>query len=125
MSKDARKQQVQESRANILKRITKLEGPNFFTEAVSLPTEFAAAIMSSRPELLRAVKPRALNAEECDVLYKLISTLIETNMALREHAQEVATMTKGMLGGFTTVQRVGDQIEAFANFREAPTPDEE
>jgi hypothetical protein len=114
--RDVAQQHSHENRAAMLQRIAKLEGPNFFTQAVDMPADLAAAIITSRPELLRAVRPRALTEDECSVLYNLLSTLIETNMALREHAQEVATMTKNMMGGFTTVAMVADQLKGFANF---------
>jgi hypothetical protein len=123
--KDVAKQESHEHRAAMLQRIAKLEGPNFFTQAVDMPADLAAGIITSRPELLRAVRPRALNEQECAVLYNLLSTLIETNMALREHAQEVATMTKNMMGGFTTVNRVADQLKSFANFDQRTAEEEE
>ena len=121
--KEIKRHETQEIRAEMLGRIAKLEGPNYFTEAVNVPSDLAAAIITSRPELLRAVRPKALTVEECDALYKVLSTLIETNMALREHANEVAQMAKNMMGGFTTIQRVGEQIAAFASFNQARDED--
>ena len=118
MSKQVKKRnEADDKREAMLDKIVKLEGPNYFTEAIDAPMDLAAAIITSRPELLRAVRPKALTVEECASLYKVISTLIETNMALRDHANEVAQMTKSLLGGFTTVASVGQKIEEFANFR--------
>lgn len=124
MPKKTHSSPAKQDRSEVLKRVAKLEGPDSFTDFVSMPTDLAAAVLTGRPELLRIVKPRALNVEECEIIFKLLATYIETNMALREHAHELAVMTRNMLSGFTTVHSIGQQIADFGDFRE-PMHDED
>jgi len=88
-----------------------------FIEEMQVPGDIAPALITTRPELLRAVQPRALTAEETAAVYKVMAGLIETNNALREHAQQLAIFTETWAGQFAGLQSVGRKIERFANFR--------
>lgn len=96
---------------------TKLDSWNSYTQAVQVPNDLATTMMTGRPELLRAVKPRALTVEETKAIYDCLATLIETNMALQHHAQQVAHLVDNWASGFKTLATVGNKIEHFANFR--------
>jgi len=102
-----------------IERVSKLDNWNSFIEEISVPGDMAPALLTGRPELLRIVQPRPLTIEECAAIYKLVMVLIETNMALREHAETVAHMVNNMMNGFTNVYATENRIDAFANFRQA------
>jgi hypothetical protein len=110
---------TREYRAEILAKLDQIDA---FTETVQVPRDFLPALMAGRPELLKIAQPRDMTAAEVKQLYDLIGVLVETNMALREHAHEVAKLTHNLLGGFTAVQSAARQIDHFANFR-APEDD--
>ena len=96
---------------------TKLESWNSFVEELQVPMELYPALVSNRPEMIAMATPRALTADECKVLYRLIGGLIETNAALRQHTERVAQLTENLAGQMIGFQRVAQQIELFANFR--------
>lgn len=88
-----------------------------FIEEIALPQDLAFALMTSRPELLRVVKPRPLTEEEAAKIYKAMAALMETNMALRSHAQQLARLTNNWANQFAGLHGVGEKIQNFANFR--------
>ena len=107
--------------AKLLERInqvSRLESWTSFVESINVPGDILPALMTGRPELLRIVKGRALTADECTAIYKLVSVLIDTNMALREHAQLVAQLTQNMMGGFQAINAHAKRIDDFANFKD-------
>jgi len=86
------------------------------TETVdgALPSEIVAALQTGRPELISAFTPkRPLIAG----LVNLVRVLLQTNIALQDHAQELAKRTRmldeHLKGLITTCRRIDD----FANFR--------
>lgn len=96
-----------------------------FIEELQVPGDLYPALMTGRPELLRAVQPRALTADEAAVLYRLIAGLMGTNSALRMHAQEVAKLVQAWGGAFKTLSSVGQRIERFANFQPSEQEDDD
>lgn len=98
----------------------RLDGWNQLTGDVQPPPMFAAALITGRPELARAVTPpKASELSDDDVakLCNLIAVLIETNAALQDHAQEVSKLVKHWSEAFTALRAIGWRVEAFANFR--------
>jgi hypothetical protein len=102
--------------AELAKR-ARLDGWTSFVEALQVPAELAPAIMTGRVELLKITPTRDYSAAEVAVLFKLIGALMETNAALREHAQEVAHLVDNWASAFKTLAAVGAKVEKFANFR--------
>jgi len=88
-----------------------------YIESIELPQDVLPALMTGRPELLRTVRPRALTEDEAAKLYKAMAGLIETNMALREHAEQLAQLTNNWAQQFAGLHGVGEKIQRFANFK--------
>jgi hypothetical protein len=64
----------------------------------------------------QAIQPRALTAAEAKPLFDIIASLMGTNMALREHAEQLAQFTHNWAEAFKQLRAVGYRIERFANF---------
>lgn len=96
---------------------------NSFVNELSVPQDIMPALASNRPELMKLIPARELSKAECQVLYHLIAGLIETNAALREHAQEVAHQVDIWAQAFKQLQTVGFRIQEFANFRRSDEDD--
>jgi hypothetical protein len=103
----------------------KMPGPASLTEDVAMPPEFVAAFVTGRPELVKLVRPRALTEEECKSLYNAMAVLIQTNAALIEHAQRLATSVDQWDNAFKQLDSVGRRIVDFANFRSPLESDDE
>jgi hypothetical protein len=95
----------------------RLKDWSYYIEEIELPNDVLPALMTGRPELLKHLKPRPLTEEETAKLYKALAALIETNMALREHAEKLAQLTDNWAQQFRGLQGVGNKIQNFANFR--------
>lgn len=95
----------------------RLDSWTAFVDELQVPSELYPAILTLRHELVRAAPVRAMNEQEVRALYALIAGLLETNAALREHAQEVAKLVSNWGDAFTALRGVGRRIENFANFR--------
>ena len=111
---------MQELDAEIVRLIQecKLDSWNSFIENdVRVPGELLPALMANRAELISLATPRALPAEAVAELYKLIAVLLGTNIALREHAEELSVLVKNWMSQFAGLKGVADQIDHFANFR--------
>lgn len=104
---------------------TALKSPAELTEPVECPAEFFAAFVTGRPELIKLVKPRSLNETECAAIYKLVAVLIETNSALREHAETVGKAVGDWADLFKGLNKLGWEIENFAQFKPSATGDDE
>lgn len=100
-----------------LAKKARLQGWNEFVQEVKVPTDLYAALLSNRPELVRLAPKRDMTAAEVTSLYELIYTLMETNEALRQHAQRVALLVKNWHQQFKGLATAGAQIERFANFK--------
>src|SRR5262252_8342811 len=85
---------------------TKLDSWNSFVEELQVPGDLYPALVTMRPELVRAATPQALDRDQCIVLYKLIAGLLETNAALREHTARVAQLTENLASQMTGFMRV-------------------
>lgn len=95
----------------------KLRSWNEVVEEVSLPTDFAIAFMSGRPELLRIIE-RPLTAEETHAVAHAMAVILDTNQELQRHARQVAEMAEQALGNLKGVSGKLRQVVDFANFRE-------
>ena len=96
-----------------------------FTETVSVPTDIAVALITGRTEMLKLVRTGDMTAAEVAPLYDLIRVLLETNQALRDHAESTAKLTCSMMAQFKGVVGVAEQIDSFANFKTAHNADDE
>lgn len=91
-----------------------LDNWNALVRKVKAPTVVAAALMTGRPELLRA----SLGSVALDErpLYEVIAVLVETNAALRQHAEQVSILVGNWSQAFKHLHSLGHQIEHFARF---------
>lgn len=96
---------------------SKLRSWNELTQAVSIPVELAAAMHTQRAELIRIVPPKALTEDECRRLYDFIGTLIETNMALTQHAEQLAQLVGTWAESIRGAVGLAEQVRLFANFK--------
>lgn len=120
----ANKAQEMEELLQRLSQECRLDSWTSFIEPVDVPRELYVALQTGRPELLSLLQPRAMTEQEVANLYTLISVLIRTNMALREHAAEVAHMVKIWGDAFKHLHSVGRRIEDFAQFRSATSEED-
>ena len=94
-----------------------LEGWNSFVEELKVPSELVPALITMRTELIKLAPVRTLTPDEAQALYTLIAGLIETNMALREHAQNISSMVKNWIGAINGFVGVAHKISRFSEFR--------
>jgi hypothetical protein len=106
-----------EERIAKLAKAAKIDGWNSFVEEMQLPNELAVALLTGRPEMLKAIQPRALTPDEHAIYLKLFEALMQTNDALRTHAADVAKLTNSWMGHFKGLARVAEQINTYAMFR--------
>lgn len=113
------KARADELREQIIDLATRarINGWNEFVEGLNIPSELVPAFVTCRPELVRLAQVRPLTAEEAQALYTLIGALLETNMVLREHAQQVETMIQNWVGSIYGMVGVAGRIGRFAAFR--------
>jgi hypothetical protein len=104
-----------------------LDDWNCFLEPMDAPQDLAVAIMTGRPELVKLAQPRALTQDECAVVFKMLSILLETNSALREHAALTAQLVGQWTDSVQAIFATAGKIEDFANYRpvDRDTVDEE
>lgn len=95
----------------------RLDSYTSFVEEFPILRELFPALTTGRSELLAGANPRALTQDECAIVFKMVGAIVETNFALREHAEHVALMTKNWSQAFTHLRAVGDKVERFANFQ--------
>lgn len=108
-----------------LSRRCRLDNWAEFIGDFELPEDLLPAVMSGRYELIAAATPRAMSGEEVAKLYRLIGVLLETNAALREHAQQIAEQVDIWHGAFKHLHNVGNRIQHFAHFRRTLGPEED
>lgn len=94
----------------------KLDRWTSLVEEIKVPGDMYPALASGRPELIKLIQPRDLSAEEAKVLFDIIASLIGTNIALREHAQQLAQFTDNWTEAFKHLHSIGNRIQRFANF---------
>lgn len=92
---------------------------NEFVRELQVPGDIAIAVSTGRLELLKLAQPRALTAEECGVLYRLIGGLLETNQVLQRHAALIANIATEVRRGIGGMESMAGRLEAYANYREA------
>lgn len=95
----------------------KMHSWNEFVREMAVLPDLGPALSTGRIELLALAKPRPLNEEECKILFDGFAVLIETNQALRMHAQllsQLAAQQYELAGGM--VKKLGELVE-FAEFR--------
>jgi hypothetical protein len=102
----------------------KLDSWTMFVDEMKVPGDIYPALATGRPELIKLIQPRELAADEAKVLFDIIGTLINTNMALREHASQVAHFMDTWADAFKHLHSVGDKVQRFANFRHDDVEDE-
>lgn len=124
MSRKSKTDELREELVQLAKK-AKLGGWNEFVEEINCPTDVAAALITGRPELLRIIQPRDMTKDEVTSLYKLLAVLIETNMTLQQHAQQVAHLVDNWMDGFKVLRSLADQIHMFADFNHALIADED
>jgi hypothetical protein len=73
--------------------------------------------MTGRAELLRAWSSRPLDASDAKALVDILGALIETNQALREHAEQLSQIVGRFSDGLKGLQSTAANIEKFASFR--------
>lgn len=95
-----------------------------YTKDVKAPAQVIAALTTGRAELLRLGTPRALSIDETRDIYDLITTLVETNMALQKHAQSLAQLAQSMRQSIRGIANQIDQMDDFANFRPSGDPED-
>ena len=76
----------------------------------------AVALMAGRPELVKIAKGRPLTSEECQHLYHLVGTLLETNQLLQQHASLTSQLVENWMGHFKGMNKAAKEIQSFANF---------
>lgn len=111
-----KEQQLNEQIKALVKR-QKLDCWTEFIETLKVPAEIMPALITMRTELLRLAPRRELGEEQVDALYNLIGALIDTNMALREHAAELAEITSNWVGSIHGMVGLANRIGRFAQFR--------
>jgi len=103
-----------------LARRAKLDSWSDFVRPLNIPREFAPAVMSGRFELIEIcaaqVADREWDASERKSMIKLVAGLLETNMALQEHAQGLSSLVTSWGQQFAGLEALGRQIETFADF---------
>jgi len=98
------------------RRNARLDSWTSFVEPLDVPSDIYPAILTLRHQLMKAAPARALTAEECKTVYAVIAGLIETNAALRSHAERLAQLVDNWADNFKALQRTGQRIQRFANF---------
>src|SRR4051812_34789126 len=88
----SKKQQLQDDLVRLSKSC-RLDNWTAFVNEMTVPADIYPALASGRPELIKIIQPRELTAAEAKALFDIVGTLIETNMALREHAERLAQLT--------------------------------
>ena len=87
----------------------------------ALPGEIVAALTTGRPELISAFTPKRPLIKG---LVELVRVLMQTNIALQDHAAELAKRSRmlddHLKGLITTCRRIDD----FANFRSSDDLDD-
>ena len=100
-----------------------LKSPSELLELCEVPMDIAVALSTGRASLMKLAKPRAMSADEVAILYKLITVLIDTNLALKNHANEVAHMAQLHRGNLQGLINYSMKLESFANFDHYETED--
>lgn len=96
-----------------------------FISELQVPGDIVPAISTGRIELLKLAQPRPLSVEECNVLYKFIGGLLETNQALQQHASLISRMAAEVERTISGVEGVAGRLRAYADFRSPIEGDDE
>lgn len=104
-----------------LNTLGKLDSWTSFVDELKAPSDIAPALMANRPELLGLVQKRTLTAKEHGVYLALIKGLMDTNQALREHAQQVAGVADIIEDLLRGARSSALRLSDFASFRKHDT----
>lgn len=103
-----------------------IDSPMALVGEVDIPSFLAAAFLTNRPEMVEScANGRSLDVAETSAVMRLLAVLMQTNQALREHAEGLAIMTDSWLTAFKGIATVGGKIGDFANFRALQTDQDE
>ena len=100
-----------------LRNRMKLDSWNAYITEIQVPSDLYPAMMSQRSALMP--NPTAKSADEVEILYDIIGTLMETNAALREHTEQTATLVSEWCRTFKALSTLGGHIEMFANLKQS------
>lgn len=127
MKRKGAKIALEDLAADIAKRakLSKLQHWTAFVETLNVPGDIYVAMSSMRPELIAVIQPRALDLESSRALFKIIAALIETNQALREHAEQLSQFVLNWQNSFDQAASIARKIELFANFDRAAEEEDE
>jgi len=93
----------------------KLDNWTSYVHEMQVPRDLFPAIMTGRHQLMP--KGRALTADECQTVYNMLATLLETNAALREHTEQTAILVTEWQNAFKALETLGLRIKNFANLK--------
>lgn len=100
-----------------------LESVNSLIEVVDVPPWLAAALSTSRPEMLQFA-PRALNEEDTKAVLNLLRVLMETNYKLKQHSYDVAGTAEQMYKDAAAFRRRLEKLARQAAFLNPEVTDE-
>lgn len=95
---------------------SKLNSWSSFIEELQVPSDLYPDMMTQRSALMP--KGRALTADECQIVYKLIAGLMDTNAALSEHTQQTAILVGEWNEAFKGLKTLAGHINTFANLKD-------
>lgn len=90
-----------------------------------LPTPVIAAVTSGRGCMALAAKNIVMEQREAEALVDLIAALVDTNQALRQHAERVASLVNLWTTQIRGLESLTDRIVDFAHFRSVVEGDDE
>ncbi len=129
MSTDYRKRQSRDEALNeelaAYAKAARLTSWADFVQKLELPAIFVPAMLTMRSELMPQIQPTAFSAEDGEKLLKLIAGLIETNMALRQHAEQTAHLVDLWADAFKHLEGTGRRVQWFARFEHTKAQDVE
>jgi len=117
-------ERISENEEALQKLHEQMRSWNEFVRDMQVLPDLGPAVSTGRVELIALAKPRPLTAEEAGILFQGFGVLLETNQALRMHAQllsQLAAQQYELAGGM--VKKLGELVE-YAEFRN-PLPDGE
>lgn len=104
-------------------KLPRLNAWNGLLEEVKLPADFSVALSCGRQELLGAIR-RPLTAEETAMVAHAMGILIETNVALQQHAAGLADLARHFRQLLMGADSKLNNLIEFAEFRDLETEDD-
>jgi LmbE family N-acetylglucosaminyl deacetylase len=100
-----------------LRNRMKLDSWNAYITEMQVPSDLYPAMMTQRTQLMP--NPSAKSADEVEILYDIIATLIDTNAALREHTEQTAILVGEWTDAFKSLATLAQHISMFANLKQS------